>query len=204
MVFFFHSGRPPKYANVRQSAQKRAKICQRAPKCAKVINALVWQAVCVIQSCHRQSVTFGQLLVQRAGGVLSQSAKSLGQALKSHISGTHAPKCAEVRRSAPTCAKVRQSAQKCAVRQSAQKRAKICQRAPKCAKGLNALVWQAVCVIQSCHRQNITFGQLLVQRAGGVLSQSAKSLGQATKSLYFSNMCAKYAPSKHLREALKV
>ena len=34
--------------------------------------------------------------------------------------------------------------------------------------------------------------------------RSAKSLGRATKSSYFSNMCAKYAPSKHLREVLKV
>ena len=34
----------------------------------------------------------------------------------------------------------------------------------------------------------------MAQRAGGVLSQSAKSLGRATKSPYFSNTCAKYGP----------
>ena len=84
---------------------------QKAPKCAKVRHALVWPAVCLIQSCHRQSVTFGQLLAQRAGGVLSQSAKSSGQASKpSYFLNT----CDKVRQSAPNCAKVRQSAPKCA------------------------------------------------------------------------------------------
>ena len=117
VFFFFHSRRPPKCANVRQSAQKRAKVCQSAPKCTKVINALIWQAVCVIQSCHRQSVTFGQLLVQRAGGVLSQSAQSLGQALKSMYFWNT---CAKVRQSTRKRAKARQSASKCRnVRQSA-------------------------------------------------------------------------------------
>ena len=39
---------------------------------------------------------------------------------------------------------------------------------------------------------------------GGVLLQSAKSLGRATTTSYFSNTCTKYAPPKHLRQAIKV
>ena len=93
----------PKFAKVRQSAPKCAKVRQSAPKCAKVCHALVWPAVCLIQSCHRQSVTFGQLLAQRAGGVLSQSAKRQSTL-----------KCAKVRQSASKCANVRQRAPKCA------------------------------------------------------------------------------------------